>query len=203
MGIVLDIIILAIVIISAILGYKKGLITLGVHLVATIVAVILTLILYRPIGNLVMKTTTFDEKIQGVIETNVNNIISIENPNKMVEGLIESAKEGMLPSMANQISKNMMYAITAVILFIVLKILISIVSAIANLVAKLPIFNQFNELGGLIYGAVRGIIITYIALMIIMFVNTFSNNIKINSAINDSRVAKFMSEYNVFLMLFK
>ena len=45
MGIIIDLILIAIVLLSAFLGYKKGLVKLGAKLFAGIIAIVLTLIL--------------------------------------------------------------------------------------------------------------------------------------------------------------
>ena len=45
MGIVVDIVIVAIILLSTFLAYKKGLITLAIQFVAFIIAIVLTLLL--------------------------------------------------------------------------------------------------------------------------------------------------------------
>ena len=54
MGIVLDIILLAILVLSLFFGYKKGLISVF-NLCAFLVAIIITWILYTPVTNLIKK----------------------------------------------------------------------------------------------------------------------------------------------------
>ncbi len=54
-------------------------------------------------------------------------------------------------------------------LYILAKIALRFVTALADLIAKLPILNQFNKAGGLIYGAIRGLLIIYVALLIVNF----------------------------------
>ena len=76
---IVDIIIIAILALSIFLGYKKGLIELSVKLVAVIIALVATLILYRPISSLIINTTTIDEKIQQSILNKSEQIISGEN----------------------------------------------------------------------------------------------------------------------------
>ena len=49
-----DITIIAIMALSIFLGYKKGLVKLGIGLCAGIIAIVVALILYRPITNLVI-----------------------------------------------------------------------------------------------------------------------------------------------------
>ncbi len=43
--------------------------------------------------------------------------------------------------------------------------------AIADLIAKLPILNQFNKLGGIVFGLLKGLIITYGALAVLLLVS--------------------------------
>ena len=67
MGIVIDIIIIAILFLSIFLGYKKGLIKLVFNLCAFLIALIVTFILYRPISAIVINNTDFDENIKQTI----------------------------------------------------------------------------------------------------------------------------------------
>ena len=57
MGIIIDIILIAIVLLSAFLGYKKGLVKLGAKLFAGIIAIILTIIVYKPVSGMIIKNT--------------------------------------------------------------------------------------------------------------------------------------------------
>lgn len=54
---IIDIIIVLFVLLSGLLGYKKGLLALGIHLFAFILALLISFIIYKPIGNLVMSQT--------------------------------------------------------------------------------------------------------------------------------------------------
>ena len=63
MGIIIDIILVLFVLGSVYLGYKKGLVKVAVSLVAFIAAIIITVLLYRPIADLIIKNTDWDEKL--------------------------------------------------------------------------------------------------------------------------------------------
>ena len=169
MGIVIDIILVLIVALSAFLGYKKGLVELGAKLFAGIIAIVITLIIYKPVGNIVIKNTSIDEKIENTILEKTTNVIdenSKISDNKYIQDASDNAvsqvKEEVLPEQARNIAVNVVYGATALILFIVSKIVLSIVISLANAVASLPILKQFNEIGGLLYGLVRGAIISFV-----------------------------------------
>ncbi len=174
MGIVIDIILVLIVALSAFLGYKKGLVELGAKLFAGIIAIVITLIIYKPVGNIVIKNTSIDEKIENTILEKTTNVIdenSKISDNKYIQDASDNAvsqvKEEVLPEQARNIAVNVVYVATALILFIVSKIVLSIVISLANAIASLPILKQFNEVGGLLYGLVRGAIISLVLILVI------------------------------------
>lgn len=174
MGIVIDIILVLIVALSAFLGYKKGLVELGAKLFAGIIAIVITLIIYKPVGNIVIKNTSIDEKIENTILEKTTNVIdenSKISDNKYIQDASDNAvsqvKEEVLPEQARNIAVNVVYGATALILFIVSKIVLSIVISLANAVASLPILKQFNEIGGFLYGLVRGTIISFVLILVI------------------------------------
>lgn len=174
MGIVIDIILVLIVALSAFLGYKKGLVELGAKLFAGIIAIVITLIIYKPVGNIVIKNTSIDEKIENTILEKTTNVIdenSKISDNKYIQDASDNAvsqvKEEVLPEQARNIAVNIVYVATALILFIISKIVLSIVISLANAVASLPILKQFNEVGGLLYGLVRGAIISLVLILVI------------------------------------
>lgn len=174
MGIVIDIILVLIVALSAFLGYKKGLVELGAKLFAGIIAIVITLIIYKPVGNIVIKNTSIDEKIENTILEKTTNVIdenSKISDNKYIQDASDNAvsqvKEEVIPEQARNIAVNVVFVATALILFIVSKIVLSIVISLANAVASLPILKQFNEIGGLLYGLVRGAIISLVLILVI------------------------------------
>lgn len=174
MGIVIDIILVLIVALSAFLGYKKGLVELGAKLFAGIIAIVITLIIYKPVGNIIIKNTSIDEKIENTILEKTTNVIdenSKISDNKYIQDASDNAvsqvKEEVLPEQARNIAVNVVYVATALILFIVSKIVLSIVISLANAIASLPILKQFNEIGGFLYGLVRGAIISLVLILVI------------------------------------
>ena len=64
MGVIVDLIIIAIVALSTYLAYKKGLVALAIKLCAVVISIVITLLLYKPVSNLIINTTSIDETIQ-------------------------------------------------------------------------------------------------------------------------------------------
>lgn len=203
MGIIIDGVIILFILASVFLGYKKGLISLGIHLVAFILALVVTFILYRPIAGIVINSTQIDEKLEETIQVNVENFMAENENSTVTNSIIESAKQGVLPQASRTLAINIIYGITMILLFVVVRICLVFVTALANAISKLPILNQFNKLGGILYGLLRGFIITYALLMIINLVIMMNPKSTFNEMLKDSHLAKAMSTYNVLNVLFK
>ena len=197
MGIVIDIILVLIVALSAFLGYKKGLVELGAKLFAGIIAIVITLIIYKPVGNIVIKNTSIYEKIENIILEKTTNVIdenSKISDNKYIQDASDNAvsqvKEEVLPEQARNIAVNVVYGATALILFIVSKIVLSIVISLANAVASLPILKQFNEIGGFLYGLVRGAIISFVLILVIGTVAKLNPNGSLSKNVESTYLLK-------------
>jgi len=202
MGIVIDIIIILFILASAFFGYKKGLISLAINILAFIIAMVVTLLLYKPIGKII-NNTTVDEKLQQMIQTKIEEFMKNDDSKDSSSKLIESAKNGLLPDTSKSLSINIIYGITLIVLFIIIKICLLLVNSLANQVAKFPIIKQFNEIGGVLYGLLRGIIITYVILMVIQLVVILNPNGALDNAMQESYLAKTMSSYNILNVFFK
>lgn len=199
MGIIIDIIIILFILASIFLGYKKGLVSLGINLVAFIIAILITFILYRPIANVIINSTQVDENLQATIENQIGEVIS----NDAETGAIESATNSILQGGSKTLAINIIYGITMIVLFIIARIALIFISAIANMVSKLPILNQFNKLGGIIYGLLRGVIIVYVILMVVNLIITLNPTGNIKENIDETYLAKTMCEYNILNVFFK
>lgn len=200
MSIVVDLIIVAIVLLSTFLAYRKGLITLAIQLVAVAIAIVLTLLLYKPISNLIINVTGIDETIQNAILEEANDIMTNgeENANQVVEAI----QNNMLPETARNISINIIEGAVILILYILIRIILKFVTALANLVSKLPIVNQLNQLGGIIYGILRGVVIVYILLLLVNLSGEINPKNKVYVAVEESYIGEMMNENNILDILF-
>ena len=158
--------------------------------------------IYKPVSNLIINTTSIDETIQNAILEKATDVIRQEEESDLSNEVIDFAKDGVLDVKARELSIQIVNTGVIIILFLIIKFLLRFVTVIANKIAKLPIINQFNKAGGLIYGLLRGIIIVYIALLLIGFAGQINQNNKLHKSINESTLGKMMYENNVLNMLF-
>ncbi|MCI8383589.1 MAG: CvpA family protein [Clostridia bacterium] len=203
MGFIIDLIIIAIVALSTFLAYKKGLVKLAIGLCAFVISIVITFILYQPISNLVINVTGIDEAIENAIYENVNNVMQ-ENSGEeeLTNQMIESAKNNMLPQTARTLAINIVKGSVMIILLIGTRIALKFISILADAIAKLPIIDQLNKTGGMIYGVLRGILIVYVALLILGVSEQINPNQKINTMMQQSFLGKTMYENNILNVFF-
>ena len=215
MGIILDIILLAILALSIFLGYKKGLIEVAFNLCAFLLAIIITWILYTPITNAVINNTEIDDNIKstivekGVIKNNENIEDGKETEkeqnsiNKYIQEYvttpITNTTNDVVEETAKVVSEKVVAIGVAIVLFIVVRIGLILLKFVVEGIASLPIIKQFNKAGGTIYGAIRGTFIIYIFLAILFFVMSVNNSGMIANLINTSLVSKYLYANNLIL----
>ena len=203
MGIIVDLILIGILALSIFLGYKKGLVALAIKLCAFVIAIVVTLVFYKPVTNLIVNTTNIDETIQNSILEKANEIITTDEDSNYVSEIKESIKNDMLPETAESLSITIISYAVMIILFILTKIALRFVTALANLVAKLPILKQFNKLGGIIYGLLRGLLIIYAGLVIVSIVGQINPENSVHESINESYITKAMYNNNILNVFIK
>lgn len=208
-GIVIDLIIVAIIALNVFLGYKKGLIKVAFSLFAFFIAIILTIILFKPVSSLIISKTQIDDNIAlGII----NNFSSTDEEikkdeketnfieryiNDTIKPTVTDAKDQAVENAAKTIAIRFTEIITAIGLFIVIRILLILLRFLSDMIAELPLIKQFNEAGGIIYGILKAVIIIYFILTIIFIVSSIKGNNFINSAIDESFITKFLYNNNI------
>lgn len=202
-GIIVDLIIIAIIGVSTFLAYKKGLIKLAIGLCAFVISIIVTFVLYQPISNLIINTTNIDEAIENAIYEKANDMMhENEDQGELANQVIETTKNAMLPATARNLAVNIVTGGVIIVLFLAIKILLRFVSALADAISKLPIIDQLNQAGGLIYGILRGILIIYVVLLLFNIPGQISPENKVNESIEHSFIGKAMYQNNILNVFF-
>ena len=85
------------------------------------------------------------------------------------------------------------------IIFLIVRIALLLLTFISDIITSLPILKQFNEVGGVLYGVVKGLLIIYVLLTIVFFVVYVTGNTTISEAIANSFITKFFYDHNLLL----
>lgn len=200
MGLAVDLIIIGIIVLSALLAYKKGLIKLSIQLCATIISIIIIILVYKPVSNFIINTTNIDETIENVLLEKATELMQGNDENS--KQVLEITQNQMLPETARTLSVNIVQGLVMILLYIIIRIALRFVTALADLMAKLPIINQFNKLGGVIYGILRGVLIVYIVLLLVNLIGEINKENTVYTAVEESYIGNLMSDNNILNIFF-
>lgn len=214
MGIIFDIIVVAIIALNIFVCYKKGLVKLAVGLIAVLAAIVLSIVLYKPISNAIIKNTDIDEKIENVIienfsaETNGNEEVRyvgiIDYLEKYVDDAVNKTQNEIVYETAGTMAVRFINIAVILIIFLIIRVALIALTFISDVITSLPILKQFNEVGGILYGIVKALLIVYVILAIVFFVVYITGNTAVSEAISGSYIAKFFYEHNLILnIIFK
>lgn len=211
MGIILDIILVAIIALNVFICYKKGLVKLAVGLIAVLVSVILAVLLYKPVSNIIINNTELDEKIKSAI---TENFVSEEETTeetedngfmkyieKYVEDPVNKTKNEIVVEASGVIATKLIDIIAMVSIFIVARLVLILLTFITDMITSLPILKQFNELGGILYGLIKALLIIYVLLAIAFFIVYTTGATGLGDAITNSFITKFFYNNNLLLSI--
>jgi len=210
MSIIVDLVIIGIIAICSLIGYIRGLTGSLIKILSFILSLIIAFILFVPVSNFVINNTQIDENIEKSIrEVIISDEKETEQEEKMpkaitdyinqkLENTVDNAKEGIANSTAKEVSVTIVKAGTWIALFLLARIILILLKFITGLISRLPIIKQFDKIGGILYGFIEGLVITYIALALISFISPITNS-QLSEDINNSQVGSKMYNNNILL----
>ncbi len=213
MSIILDIILLTLLVISFIIGYKRGFIKSIWKITALVITIVLVMALKTPAENM-LKGTQMAEGIHNSISEKVRipqgggvNIAETLNLPEFMQSAVNTrlnGEEGVVTSLnltAAQVITGISITIIACVgLFVIIRLILMAAYIIISGTAKLPVIRGVNKFIGGIFGAVNMVFIIFLLLAIVSLYASADN--KLFEMINDSYIVKYFYNYNILLKLF-
>lgn len=203
MNYLIDIILIAIIALITFIGYKRGLIKVAFKLISFLLAIVLAVVLYKPISNFIINSTPIDDNLNQAIEERLSSPdISDEETDNIVAAYYDNVKNSSTAATAKIISETIINVGCMIIVFIVSKLILLLFRFSGDLIAKLPLIKQLNSVGGFVYGILEGFILVYILLALIAIMSPVFNMNQIINMINSSIIANIMYNNNIIFILF-
>lgn len=218
MSIIIDLVVIGLILLSTFLGYKKGLIGVAFKILSFLIAIVITLVLYRPIAGFIINNTPIAKNIESTIieklssskieegqiqkeSTDLPNVV-VNYINSEITKTVNSTKDEIVVNIAKDLSENIVNIGVMIALFIIIRIALIFAKVLLEAVAELPIVKQFNEAGGTIYGILRGILLIYLILAIISLILPMTDKTSVLGIINNTILTKLLYNNNLILMIF-
>lgn len=196
---ILDLIVILVIALFTFIGYKQGLIKVAIKIASFFIAIIIALVLFKPVSTLVINNTTIDDKIENAIIEKITpegmkpeDKVEAQN---LPSGIIKNTNDS-IKSIAETLTTKLIEICTILILYIVARIVLKFIAALTTLIEKIPILKQFNKLGGTVYGLVKGVLIVYVILAIIYLASPLLKE-NTSKKIEEARLTKMMYNNNI------
>lgn len=213
MAIIIDIVIVAIIVLCLFLGYRRGLTGSLLKILSFVLAIVIAFILFKPVSNLVINHTNWDDSLKTSIEQFITEKTSTPEeksslPQVIVDYIDETmaqsvneAKEVAIENTAQSVTNLIVNAGVWIAVFIIARILLIFIKFITALIARLPVIKQFDKLGGILYGILEAFVILYVLLAIISFIAPMINNAEFIDALNKSFIGSMLYNNNILLKI--
>lgn len=208
---ILDIIVIAILVLSLLIGLWRGFLRTLLNLFSNLACIVVSILLARPVTNLVKNwfdmigslTTKIANGIQGMFptegwpatgETVKNNITGDGIYKAIVKSFIEDGSTyESASSLANEIGSKLAFIVlmivVAIVLFILIKIALRILAKIFDAITKKSAISGLDRVLGGIVGLIKGAIFVFVVLTILYalnslpFINSWFDGLVNNSVI--------------------
>lgn len=220
----LDLCILAILLIFAFIGSKRGLIDAALTFFSSLGALILSFIIY-PVINVILKMTPLYIHINEWINNRLSGInfgsgvqaqgrAITENitwlPQFIGETLVKNNNTEVykvlgVQNVVDYVSisiTNVVIAMLAVFItwFVLKCVLVGSLRMVGNMIAKLPVISSFNHLGGFLIGLIKGLLTFWIVTLIIPCIIAIPTYQGFETYIQTSILFKWLYENNLVVL---
>lgn len=202
MWIVFDIAVIAIMALCTFIGYKQGLVKSAIKILSFFIAIIVALVLYKPVSSIIINKTPIDDNIKNImIEKITPEGISTDQEVEVQDNIglkiIDSATN-TIEGIADAFTVKLIETITLLLIYIIVKIGLKFVTALTDLITKLPLLKQINKVGGTIYGIIKGVVLVYTILAVVYLIAPLLNK-TISENIDKSIITKTLYNNNIIL----
>lgn len=212
MFLIVDLIVVGILALCIFIGYKRGLTGCIIKILSFFIALIISLVLFKPVSSIVVNNTQIDENIQSsiiqVFEKEENDESKKEDDSPIityiteeVEKATEEKKNEVVNTAAKELSINIINILTFIVLFIAARIALIFIKSLTNLITKLPLIKQCDKIGGILYGILQGFVVIFIGFALITFISTMVNQYSLLEIINQSYIGSILCNNNILLKL--
>ena len=205
---------LLILIICTVVGAFRGLIKTVYSLIIVVAVTVLTTIFAPKLTTYLKNNTTWDDALQSKTESFLRDRdilsdgrqIDLDVPdsikNKISGGVADySGKTAEIYNnfVVETVSGIIFSAIVYIVMFVLLLALAGVIGILLNVIEKLPVLKQINKLAGGAAGLVKGLLIVWIAAILVMILSNTPIGIKIAADIDGNVFLKFLYDKNLIM----
>lgn len=198
---------IGIIIACGFIGRSKGLVKIVLSMIATIVAIFVSSILTTPICEFLKDKFGIIDKIKDVVADtlkdvridDVSYIEKLELPDIIKDKIAEGVQGIEIPVkdyVIESIASVALSAIVFIVIFIITTIAVSVAIGVLDILAKLPLIKQANQAAGFVAGAIYGVVVVWIAMVVLTALSSTAWASDILLTIGNNELLSFVYDSN-------
>ena len=146
----------------AVWGWKKGLLKMGFGLLSFVAAILLGRLLYPYCAEFLRHTVVY-EKLFGMAQQQMLSG-NTEATQGIIGDVIAKSEAAVSGVVANYLAELALNVIAFLLMVVLVKLILMLVSRLLRGIASLPILGQVNRLAGLALGILEGVLVVTVVL---------------------------------------
>lgn len=150
--------------------------------------------------NILNQDLTIDDQVKFIKDLELPNYIQdtlIENNNNAIKETL--GVNNFYKYISSYIARMIINGLSFMFISLIFRIMLGILPYLLAIIERLPIVGGLNRLGGLIFGLVEGLIIVWIAFVIVALISKTDFGAILMSQIEDSQYLSVLYNKNIFL----
>lgn len=214
-----DIAVLIVIVIFTIIGLKNGFLYTVFRLLSYILSIIFAIKFYPILSSMLQKTVIYSSiktaVIKGIIKQQSENVSAMEEgttqtivgrlklPGFIKDSIIENVAKNdvfgvkkILDSVGSEIATLIINIISVILIYLIIRFGLVFSRVLIKTISKLPVFRLLDKSGGLVLGAIEGILVVYILFAILILFSAFPKFEYTINSIENSQYASYFYQNN-------
>ena len=202
----------AVILLCALIGYRRGLIKSAVSAVGIVGAVILTNVLNPYVNQFLCQHTPLRDTVRQKVEQSIgvediSESVSVYEKEDYLEHteLPEIVKNYIRSNGGDKINGKatdmVMNGLSYLLTIFVVLLLVLIALALSHVLSGIPVVGGLDKAGGLAFGIAQAVLCIWIAMVLITFLSAFSVASQMLEMVHDSKALTYLYDKNIFLKI--
>ncbi|QNU66592.1 CvpA family protein [Ruminiclostridium herbifermentans] len=214
-----DIAVFAIIAAFMVYGLKNGFLYSVFRLISYVMSVIFAIKFYPIISNILQKTVLYENikkaVIDGITKRQMGNstVPNEDSAQAIIDGLKlpgfikDSINEKVLgqdifgfqkiiDAIGSEIAMLVVNILSVILIYLIIRFALIFIRVIIKTISKLPVFKQLDKTGGIVLGAIEGILVVYVLCAVLILFSAFPKFEPTIESIEDSKFANYFYQNN-------
>ncbi len=215
----MDIVVVIILALMGFLGHRKGFTVTIMHIAGWVISAIIAIKYYPVVSTYLINNTDIYTTILGFINDklttigqipldgttfNLSDFIKMPGMvNDLVSQLDFSSKDMVSLTVGEATTKILLDLVSIVLIFAAMKALLITITLILDRLANLPVLKQLNQVGGLVLGIIKGLILVWVLLALLVPILGVTENEMLINSLEKSVLTEYLYKHNIIFNIVK